>query len=468
MSRFLLPETPIATLDEWLRTDVGGRGIERARELGRDQTIAEINLAGLRGRGGAGFRTGRKWRTVADQPGRHRYVACNGAEGEPATFKDRALMRSNPYQLVEGVIVAAFAVQAVETFICVKATFQQEVDTVTRAVQEMTGAGLCGDCTITIVTGPDEYLFGEEKAMLEVIEGKPPLPGLLPPFEHGLFVTTPQTGWESDEAQPGHTGPHEANPTLVNNVETLSNVVHILVHGAEWYRTMGTDNSPGNVVCTVVGDVTRPAVEEVELGTSLRTVIESVGGGVGAGRSVKAVFSGVANPVVTGDQLDVPLSYEGFQAIGSGMGAAGFAVYDDTACMVEVARQFSRFLYVESCGQCPPCKLGSGEITQRLARLEAGAGDETDVGEIGGWLEKVTDGNRCYLAVEEQAIVQSILRAFPDEIVEHMEGGRCPRPRPLVLPKLVDLENGRAVYDERQWLKQPDWTYARSADELRD
>src|SRR5207237_2775541 len=215
MSRFLLPETPIATLDEWLATDVGGRGIERARELGRDQTIAEINLAGLRGRGGAGFRTGRKWRTVADQPGRHRYVACNGAEGEPATFKDRALMRSNPYQLVEGVIVAAFAVQAVETFICVKATFQQEVDTVTRAVQEMTGAGLCGDCTITIVTGPDEYLFGEEKAMLEVIEGKPPLPGLLPPFEHGLFVTTPQTGWESDEAQPGHTGPHEANPTLV-------------------------------------------------------------------------------------------------------------------------------------------------------------------------------------------------------------------------------------------------------------
>jgi NADH:ubiquinone oxidoreductase subunit F (NADH-binding) len=468
MPRFLLPETPITTLDDWLATDVGGRGIERARKLGRDQTISEINLAGLRGRGGAGFRTGRKWRTVADQPGRHRYVACNGAEGEPATFKDRALMRANPYQLVEGVIVAAYAVQAVEAFICVKATFQREVEAVTRAVQEMTGAGLCGDCTITIVTGPDEYLFGEEKAMLEVIEGKPPLPGLLPPFEHGLFVTTPQTGWESDEPEPGHTGPHEANPTLVNNVETLSNVAHILVHGAEWHRTMGTDDSPGNVVCTVVGDVTRPAVEEVELGTSLRTVIESVGGGVSAGRRVKAVFSGVANPVVTGDQLDVPLSYEGFQAIGSGMGAAGFAVYDDTACMVEVARQFSRFLYVESCGQCPPCKLGSGEITQRLARLEAGAGDETDVEEIGSWLAKVTDGNRCYLAVEEQAVVQSILRAFPDEIVEHMELDHCPRPRPLVLPKLVDLENGRAVYDERQWLKQSDWTYATSAEGLRD
>jgi NADH:ubiquinone oxidoreductase subunit F (NADH-binding) len=468
MPRFLLPDAPVASLDDWLATDVGGRGIERARQFGRDQTISEINLAGLRGRGGAGFRTGRKWRTVADQTGRHRYVVCNGAEGEPATFKDRALMRANPYQLVEGVIVAAFAVGAAEAFICLKASFEREVQAVTRAVQEMTGAGLCGDCQITIVTGPDEYLFGEEKAMLEVIEGKPPLPGLLPPFEHGLFVTAPQTGWESDELEPGHSGPHEANPTLVNNVETLSNVPHILVHGADWYRSIGTQDSPGNVVCTVVGDVTHPAVEEVELGTPLRTVIEQVGGAVGEGRTVKALFSGVANPVVVADQLEVALSYEGFQAIGSGMGAAGFAVYDDTACMVEVARQFSRFLSVESCGQCPPCKQGGSEITQRLARLEGGAGDQADVEEIGGWLEKVTDGNRCYLAVEEQAVVQSILRAFPDEVVEHMELGRCPRPRPLVLPKLVDLEDGRAIYDERQWLKQPDWTYARSADELRD
>ena len=468
MTRFLLPETSIGSVDEWLATDVGGRAIARARELGPDQTIAEINLSGLRGRGGAGFRTGRKWRTVADATGRHHYAVANGAEGEPATFKDRALMRANPYQLVEGLIVAAFAVGAVEAFICLKASFTREIEVVTRAVQEITGAGMCGDCQITIVTGPDEYLFGEEKAMLEVIEGKPPLPRLFPPFEHGLYATAPQEGWEAAEPEPGHAGPHESNPTLANNVETLSNVPHILVHGAEWHRSMGTDGSAGNVVCTVVGDVSRPAVAEVELGTPLREVIDGVGGGAGEGRSVKAVLSGVANPVVTASQLDVPLSYEGFGAIGSGMGAAGFAVYDDTACMVEVARQFSRFLYVESCGQCPPCKLGSGEITKRLAALEAGAGDGGDVDEIGGWLGKVTDGNRCYLAVEEQALVGSILRAFPEEFVEHIEHGRCPRPRPLRLPKIVDLEESRVVYDEQQWLKQPDWTYARSAEELQD
>jgi NADH-quinone oxidoreductase subunit F len=159
----------------------------------------------------------------------------------------------------------------------------------------------------------------------------------------------------------------------------------------------------GTIVATVVGDVVAPDVGEVELGTPLRAVIDAVGSGVGAGRAVKAVLSGIANPVVTVDQLDVPLSYEGFQAIGSGMGAAGFIVYDDTACMVDVAYQQSRFLYIESCGQCPPCKIGSGEITKHLENLETGAGSDEDLRWITHWLSRVTDGNRCYLAVEEQA-----------------------------------------------------------------
>jgi NADH-quinone oxidoreductase subunit F len=171
------------------------------------------------------------------------------------------------------------------------------------------------------------------------------------------------------------------------------------------------------------------------------------------------VFSGVANPVVTSDQLDVPVSWEGFEAIGSGMGAAGFIVYDDTACMVEVARLFSRFLYVESCGQCPPCKLGSGEITTRLEKIEAGTGTDGDVERIVSWLGRVTDGNRCYLPVEERLVVESILRAFPEEIAEHLDTGVCPRPRYLPTPKIVDLRDGKAVYDERQERKLPDWTY---------
>ena len=458
---FLLPEQPMTSLDEYLAGD-GGLGLARAQELGPAGTIDELSRSGLRGRGGAGFPTGRKWAGVAGQAGSHHYVVCNAAEGEPGTFKDRALMRANPYQLVEGIIIAAFAVGADEAFIGLKASFELEVEALTRAVGEMQEAGICRDCALTIVQGPEEYLFGEETALLEVIEGGGPLPRLLRPFEHGLFAGGPQAGWEAKPLRPGHTR-DESNPTLVNNAETLSNVPHILFRGADWFRSMGTAESPGTVVTTVVGDVVAPDVGEVELGTPLRAVIDAVGSGVGPGRRVKAVFSGVAGPVVTADHLDVPLSYEGFQAVGSGMGAAGFIVYDDTACMVEVARQFSRFLYVESCGQCPPCKTGTGEITARLERLEAGAGDTSDLDGVHAWLAKVTDANRCYLGTEEQVMVASILRAFPDEFVEHMELGRCPRPRPLVLPKLVDLGDGQAVYDLRQHFKRPDWTYPTEA-----
>jgi NADH-quinone oxidoreductase subunit F len=458
MTTFLLPQHPVDTLEAYLATDVGGAGIAEARRIGPQATIERITAAGLRGRGGGGFPTGRKWSGVAAQPGTRRYVVANGAEGEPGTFKDRALLRANPYQLVEGLAVAAFAVGAEEAFVCLKASFEREVAAVTRAVQELQAAGIGIDCSVTVVAGPDEYLFGEEKAMLEVIEGKPPLPRWFPPYEHGLFASSPQEGWEAGP-HGSHRRSDEPNPTLVNNVETLCNVPHILARGPVWFRSTGTPESPGTVVATVVGDVVAPDVGEVELGSPLGAVIDAVGSGVGPGRSVKAVFSGVANPVVTGAQLDTPVSYEGFAAIGSGMGAAGFIVHDDTACMVDAAYRFSRFLSVESCGQCPPCKIGSGEITARLERIETGAGDDGDIAAIHGWLERVTDGSRCYLASEERLVVSSVLRAFPEEFAEHLEQHRCPRPARRPIPKLLDLADGRATYDEAFWRKRPDWTY---------
>jgi NADH-quinone oxidoreductase subunit F len=276
-----------------------------------------------------------------------------------------------------------------------------------------------------------------------------------------LFATAPQLGWQSHDPETGSAGGGGgSNPTLVNNVETLSTVPHILARGAEWFRSMGTVESPGTIVATVVGDVVAPDVGEIELGTSLRDVIDGVGSGLVPGRSVKAVFSGVANAVVTAAGLDVSVSYEGFEAIGSGMGSAGFIVYDDTTCMVDAAYRFSRFLSVESCGQCPPCKLGSSAITEHLERMETGVGDAGDLDAITGWLGHVTDGSRCYLAMEERVVVSSILRAFPEEFLEHIELGRCPRPRRLPIPKLIDLADGGAVYDESFWRKQPDWTYA--------
>ncbi|MFV0317891.1 MAG: NADH-ubiquinone oxidoreductase-F iron-sulfur binding region domain-containing protein [Microthrixaceae bacterium] len=483
MSVFLLPEEPVLSLDAYLATTSGGVGLGRARELGPAGVIEVVGESGLRGRGGGGFPTGRKWQGIASQSDARRYMVCNGAEGEPGTFKDRALLRANPYQLVEGVLIAAYAIGAVESFICLKASFEREIEAVTRAVEEFQAAELCQDCTVTIVAGPEEYLYGEEKAMLEVIEGNEPLPRWLPPYIHGLFATDAQLGWQAHDPSGGGASGGGAsgggasvggasgtgaagvpsggsNPTLVNNVETLSNVPHILARGAEWYRSMGTAESPGTIVTTVVGDVVAPDVGEVEMGTPLRDVIDAVGSGLSDGRSVKAVFSGVANAVITADHLDVPVSYEGFAAIGSGMGSAGFIVYDDTTCMVDAAYRLSRFLSVESCGQCPPCKLGSSAITEHLEAIETGSGSAADLDAITGWLERVTDGNRCYLAVEEQILVSSILAEFLDEFVEHIRSGQCTHPRSLPIPKLVDLDGGVATYDESFWRKRPDWSYS--------
>ena len=235
----MLPARRTTTLDEHLATDVGGLGIQRAQALGAAATIEEVTRSGLRGRGGGGFPTGRKWAGIATQTEGRRYLVCNGAEGEPGTFKDRAILRADPYQVVEGVMIAAFAIGADEAFICLKRTFEREIEGVTRAIREMQEAGICEHCRVTVVQGPDEYLFGEEKAMLEVIEGNPPLPRWFAPHEHGVFATAPQLGWESTTPQAG-AGMPGPNPTLVNNVETLANVPHILVHGADWFRSRGT------------------------------------------------------------------------------------------------------------------------------------------------------------------------------------------------------------------------------------
>ena len=437
----------------------GGDGLRAARSLGPWRTAEEVTLSGLRGRGGGGFRTGRKWLAVLDasRDDERRFVVANGAEGEPGTFKDRAILRHNPYQVIEGLAIAALTVRASHAFLTLKSTFRVEIEILRRALAEMQAAGLAGDVPISLVLGPDSYLFGEEKALLEVIEGEDPLPRRDPPYLHGLFASGPQMGWSSHRG--GDAGGEAANPTIVNNVETLATVPHILTNGAEWYRALGTWDSPGTMVFTVAGDVARPGYAEMELGTTIRDVIEQVGGGPHPGRSVKAVFSGVANGVITADNLDVPATYEDLAAIGSGLGSAGFIVYDDTADMVAVARMFARFLHVESCGQCGACKLHSGAISDTLEQLERSAAHERDIEALGTQLRMVTDQNRCYLPVELQTVVASILRAFPDDFVGHLEGA-LPLPRLYRLPKILDMADGAVTYDTRIALKQPDWTYS--------
>jgi NADH-quinone oxidoreductase subunit F len=436
----------------------GGEGLRVARVLGAWRTAEEVTLSGLRGRGGGGFRTGRKWLSVLEgaRDGEQRFVVCNGAEGEPGTFKDRAILRHNPYQVIEGLAIAALTVGASRAFLAVKASFTGEVALLRRALVEMRAVGLAGDVPIRLVRGPDSYLFGEEKALLEVIEGEEPLPRRDPPYLHGLFASGPQMGWSAHDGVDA--GGEAANPTVVNNVETLATVAHILANGAEWYRTLGTWDSPGTTVFTVVGDVIRPGYAELELGTPLGDVIQRVGGGVRPGRTIKAVFSGVANGVITAADLDVPATYEDLAAIGSGLGSAGFIVYDDTADMVSVARMFARFLHVESCGQCGACKLHSGAISDTLERLERNSAHDDDIDELGAALRMVTDQNRCYLPVELQTVVASLLRAFPEDFVAHLEA-TLTRPRLYRLPKIVDLDARGVTYDTRIAHKQPDWTY---------
>jgi NADH-quinone oxidoreductase subunit F len=454
----LLPALPFASLDDYVAAG-GGTALPRAVERGPEWVLDELERAGLRGRGGAGFPAARKWRSVlaggADLG--DRYVVANGAEGEPGTFKDRPLMRTNPYQVIEGLSVAAVVVGAREAFVAVKASFAPEIDALERALREMADAGMLAPVPVSLVGGPEEYLFGEEKGLLEVIEGNDPMPRWLPPYVHGLFATTPQEGWSAGPGPSGDATVTGANPTLVGNVETFANVPLILARGADWYCGIGTPETPGPLVCTVVGDTRRAGFAEVEPGTRLRDVIERIGGGPTDGRTVKAVLSGFSNPVLTAADLDAPVSYEGMAGTGSGLGSAGFIVFDDTRSMLAVARMVSRFLYVESCGQCRACKQGCGEVTRHLDRLTTDAGDIDDVDVIARRLRNVTDQNRCFLGEQEQRVVSSLLRAFPEDFVAEIEEpSRLDR---LTVPKIVDIVDGTATYDLQAMRKLPDWTY---------
>ncbi len=450
----LLRAEPIGTVDDYL-ADGGGEGLRAAHALGPEGTIEEVIASGLRGRGGAGFPTGAKWASVRAATGGKHFAVANGAEGEPSTFKDRSLMRLDPYRVIEGLAIAAFCVDASAAYIGAKQSFTVELARLRRAAVELGELGLLGDLAITIVEGPDEYLFGEEKALLEVIEGRDPLPRMLPPYQHGLFATV-SMGWEAG-ASGGVVG--TSNPTLANNVETLAAATHILARGASWYRSMGTIASPGTVIATVVGDVRVPGVHEVELGTPFAELVELCGGPQ-PGRTLKAAFSGVSNPVLRAQDFDVPLSYEGFETRGTGLGAAGFAVYDDTADMVVVAAELTRFLAVESCGQCPPCKRGSMGLAELLTAMTHGSASDSQLASIEELLRTVTDSNRCYLGTEVQRLVSSVLRLFPEDVAAHLEG-RPPPERDVLVPKIIDMSpDGIVMFDERHRLKLPDWTYA--------
>jgi NADH:ubiquinone oxidoreductase subunit F (NADH-binding) len=393
--------------------------------------IAELEAAGLRGRGGAGFPTGTKWRTVVANrsPMDRTTVVVNGAEGEPGTLKDRTILRTNPYPVLEGALIAARAVDSDEVIVAVKRSFGPEVARLRAAVAEVQGAGWAHDVRLRIFEGPNEYLYGEETALLETLDGRYPLPRIAPPYRRGVHEVvetaadaTAHSALSAHVEMAGPGGESVAAPTLVDNVETLANVPRIIERGARWFRTEGTPESPGTIVCTVIGSVQRPGVGEVIMGTPLGEAIEAISGGPRSGRRLKAVLPGVSAGVVPASLLDTPLAYETMAAVGSGLGSAGFIVLDDHDDMAAMAAGASRFLAVESCGQCTPCKQDGLALSDLLARLSRSQGGGDDLAAVRDRLVTVADRARCALAGQQQTVVGSILERFGDELEAHASG----------------------------------------------
>jgi NADH-quinone oxidoreductase subunit F len=445
----VLHPTAISSLDEY-RAAGGLVGLRVAEDSQPSEIIATVLDAGLRGRGGAGFPTGRKWQTVAantlsTSPST---VVVNGAEGEPGTFKDRSILRRNPYQVIEGAFVAARAVHAERVIIALKDSFGIEVARTRAALDEMRAANVMpAAITCSVFEGPDEYLYGEETALLETIDGRGPFPRVVPPFRVGLRGHDP---WR----------PVSDAPALVNNVETIANVPQILARGARWFDSVGTAGSPGTVVCTVTGQLQRNDVGEVPTGIPLRHVLDRLGGGPVPGAPVKAVLSGVANPVITAEQLDVPVSHEGMRSLGSGLGSAGFIVFAEPTDMVAVAAGVARFLSIESCGQCTPCKTDGATLYDLLSRLAASNATSADLDEIELRINTVGFGARCNLGIQQETVLTSILDSFHDEFDAHLTRA-APAVAPVYIAELADIREGAAHVDGHHLHKQPDWTYGR-------
>lgn len=406
----------------WLKEYVRAGGYEGLRKaltrMKPADVIAEIQKAGLRGRGGAGYPAWKKWEMVAKSNHATRYLCANAGEHEPGTFKDRHLIQKNPHLLIEGALIAAYAIGAREAYLYVNGSFHEETEIIKKAMVEAKEESYWGehifgkDVSIDLKFSPGtgSYVAGEETGMLEVIEGREARPRQKPPY------------------YPSYMGLYN-KPTVVNNAETLANVPLIIRNGADWYRGIGTGESCGTVLFSLSGDVNRPGVYELPLGTPLRTLIEKFGCGVKDGRSIKAVLpGGPSNGLVTEQNLDVRLDFESLKAIGSGIGSGGVIVYSDQACMVRTMLEFERFFARESCGQCPPCQLGTQNLATILQRFEDGQGTLDDLAYIAQLCGIVKGRGYCYLVTGAAILLESSMKHFRHEYELHIHQKGCPYP----------------------------------------
>lgn len=462
-----LARTPLERLQDYIDGG-GGRGLVQARDTGPDATIAVIEQSGLRSRGGAGIPSGPKWRTVrayASGAAVAPTAVVNAAEGEPGSFKDRAILARNPYLVIEGALIAAEAVGANEVIVAMKRMHETVKHRTLAAIDEVRAAGWLDRVDVRIFEGPNEYLYGEETALLEAIDGRPPFPRIAPPYRRGVHEIVDRTvGSHPATSTAAHVelagpGPDSiGSPALVNNVETLANVPNIVTKGAAWFRSVGTAESPGTLVCTVTGATQRHGVGEVPMGTPLREVIELIGGGPRSGHAIKAVVGGAATPLIRADQLDTPVSNEGMMDIGARLGCGGFIVFDDSSDMAAVAEGVARFLAIESCGLCTRCKEDGLALAELFGRIRRSRATERDRSAVDDRLRTVDVGARCDLASQYRLVLQSVLDQFGEELDAHVQAKK-PEADAELIASVVDIAGSQAILDESHLDKQPDWTF---------
>ena len=384
-------------------------------EMTPEQVIDTVLQSGLRGRGGAGFPTGKKWQLARNSPDFPKFLVCNADEGDPGAFMNRRVLESDPHSVIEGMIIAAYAIGASQGYIYCRAEYPIAVRTLNIGIRQAREMGLLGEdilgtgfsFDLEVRMGAGAFVCGEETALMSSIEGKRGEPRPRPPFpaQRGVF----------------------GKPTNINNVETYANVPQIILHGAEWYASFGTGKSKGTKTFALAGDVKHTGLIEVPLGITLREIIYDVGGGIKDDKPFKAIQTGgPMGGCLPADYLDLPVDYEALTAAGSMMGSGGLVVMDDETCMVDIARFFMEFTQDESCGKCVPCRVGTRRILEILQRICNGEGRESDLDLLDELCEQIKATSLCGLGQGAPTPVASTLKHFRDEYEAHIREKRCP------------------------------------------
>ena len=384
-------------------------------EMTPAQVIEEVTASGLRGRGGGGYPTGLKWTTVAKAPGPDKFVICNADEGDPGAFMDRSVLESDPHRVIEGMILAGYAVGASQGYIYVRAEYPLAIEHLKKAISQARRMGLLGRSVaettfgfnIDIRLGAGAFVCGEETALIASIEGKRGQPRPRPPYpaEYGLW----------------------GKPTLINNVESFANIPPIVRNGGGWYAALGTEKSKGTKVFALAGAIANTGIIEVPMGTSLREIVYEIGGGVPGGGRCKAVQTGgPSGGCIPEAWLDTPVDYDSLRGLGSIMGSGGMIVMDESSCMVDVAKYFMEFCMTESCGKCVPCRVGTVQMYQLLDKISTGRATLNDLALLERLCDLVQQTSLCGLGQTAPNPVVSTLRYFRDEYLAHIEEKRCP------------------------------------------